>query len=96
MTTVARTVADLADVLGDRGVERALERAISLEILDGGALTSQLARHPRAPCLRRLLDRGIGAPTGSELEERFLALCRSASLPSQSASATSILVTAGR
>ncbi len=36
VTTVARTIADLADVLRERGVERALEQAASLGVLDGG------------------------------------------------------------
>ncbi|MEO6857264.1 MAG: DUF559 domain-containing protein [Solirubrobacteraceae bacterium] len=82
VTTVARTLADLADVLPDRAVERALEQAVSMEILDGRALDDQLARHPRAPCLRRLTKRGpIAAPTESDLEELFLAVCRRAGLP---------------
>jgi predicted transcriptional regulator of viral defense system len=82
VTTVARTLADLADVLPDRAVERALEQAASLEILDGRALNDQLARHPRAACLRRLTKRGpIASPTESDLEELFLSECRRAGLP---------------
>jgi hypothetical protein len=80
--TVARTIADLADVLPDRAVERALEQAEITEVLVGRALDDQLTRHPRAGRLRRLLARGaIAPPTESELEERFLVLCRAAGLP---------------
>ena len=82
VTTVARTIADLADVLPDRAVERALEQATNMEILDGHALADQIARHPRAACLRRLTSRGrIDTPTESVQEERFLALCRSPGVP---------------
>ena len=82
VTTVARTIADLAEVLPDRAVERALEQAATMEILDARAISDQIARHPRGPCLRRLTERDrIDAPTESELEERFLALCRSAGIP---------------
>jgi hypothetical protein len=82
VTTVARTLADLAAVLPERAVERALEQAVSLEILDGRALADQISRHPRGACLRRLTSRGrIDTPTESVQEERFLALCRSAGVP---------------
>jgi hypothetical protein len=82
VTTVARTIADLADVLPERAVERALEQAAIMEVLDGRAVDEQIRRHPRGACLHRLTSRGpLSAPTESELEERFLALCRSANLP---------------
>ena len=82
VTTVARTIADLADVLPDRAVERALEQAASMETLDGRALNDQISRHPRGACLRRLTNRGpIAAPTESDLEELFLSVCRRAGLP---------------
>jgi hypothetical protein len=82
VTTVARTLADLAAVLPERSVERALEQAVSLEILDGRALADQISRHPRGACLRRLTRRGrIEPPTESDFEDLFLALCRSAGLP---------------
>jgi predicted transcriptional regulator of viral defense system len=82
VTTVARTLADLAEVLPERGVERALEQAQSLEILDGGALDDQIRRHPRGACLRRLTSSDvIAAPTESELEELFLELCATAGIP---------------
>jgi predicted transcriptional regulator of viral defense system len=82
VTTVARTIADLADVLPERAVERALEQATNMEILDGRALADQISRHPRGACLRRLTSHGrIDAPTESVHDERFLALCRSAGVP---------------
>lgn len=82
VTTVARTIADLADVLRERGVERTLEQAASLGVLDGRALNDQISRHPRGACVRRLTNRGpIAAPTGSDLEELFLSECRRAGVP---------------
>jgi hypothetical protein len=82
VTTVARTLADLVEVLRERGVERALEQAQSLEILDGRALNDQINRHPRGSCLRRLTSLGeIAAPTESELEELFLEICATAGIP---------------
>jgi REase_MTES_1575 len=82
VTTIARTVADLTDVLPERAVERTLEQGAVMEVLDGRALDDQLTRHPRAARLRRLLARGTPAPpTESELEELFLELCRTAGIP---------------
>jgi hypothetical protein len=82
VTTIARTVADLADVLPERAVERVLEQGAVMEVLDGRALEDQVRRHRRGACLRQLLGRGrIDAPTESDLEELFLVLCRTAGLP---------------
>ena len=79
-TTVARTLLDLADVLDRRGVERAVEQAEALRLFDGQALDEVLARangRRGAGVLRALLREPEGAAlTASELEERFLALCR--------------------
>ncbi len=82
VTTIARTVADLTDVLPGRAVERVLEQGAVMEVLDGRALEDQVTRHRRGACLGQLLDRGrIDAPTESDLEERFLLLCRAAGFP---------------
>jgi predicted transcriptional regulator of viral defense system len=85
-TTVARTLLDLAGVIGRRPLERAIEQAEVQEVLDGAGLDRQLERnqHTRAASrLRAALadhdDRS--APTESEFEERFLAFCKNARLP---------------
>jgi predicted transcriptional regulator of viral defense system len=85
-TTVARTLLDLAQVIDQRGVERACDQAEILEVLDGRALLDQLRRNEARPAARRLgvvLDEHyIGStPTWSKLEEAFLAMCRAAHLP---------------
>lgn len=87
VTTVARTLLDLAAVVPARGIERALDRAEQLSVFDLYALLEQLARnpmHPGASRLRAALGRyELGsAVTDSELEERFLMLCRDHELPS--------------
>lgn len=81
VTTIARTLADLADVLPARAVERAIEQAVIMEVLDGRALSDQISRHPRGPCLRRLTAEPIAPPTDSEVEERFLTVLRKADIP---------------
>lgn len=85
-TTVARTLLDLAAVVKRRPLERALDQAEVLEVLDALALAAQLERGARRPAAARLsavLDghRAGTTPTWSELEERFLALIRTARLP---------------
>jgi predicted transcriptional regulator of viral defense system len=83
-TTVARTLLDLAEVAPRRVVERALDQAEVLKLFDMGAVEDVLTRaHGRrgASALRALLaDRLEPTLTRSELEERFLALCREASV----------------
>jgi len=86
VTTVARTLLDLAAVVAERHVERALNQAEILELLDVRALDRQLEcnrSRPAASKLRAVLaayDVGQG-PTESELEEGLLDLCRVAGLP---------------
>lgn len=86
VTSVARTLLELAAVLDTRGLERALDRAEQLELTDYPALDA-LARarpgHHGAGKLRRALARHDAGTTitKSELEERFLALCRDQRLP---------------
>jgi hypothetical protein len=86
VTTPARTLMDLAEVLPRRALERALDEADGLRLLDVGAIARVLDAHPyRAGTarLRSLLaDVRIGeALTRSELEERVLALCDRRGLP---------------
>jgi predicted transcriptional regulator of viral defense system len=90
-TTVARTLVDLGDVEGHRAVEQAVNRAEGRRMFDGRAVHEALARAgPRrgAGVLRSVLD-GYEEPTLTEEggEEAFLALCRSASLPSPAVNA---------
>jgi predicted transcriptional regulator of viral defense system len=85
-TTVARTLLDLAQVIKGRPLERALDQAEILQLLDLDALLDQIERNkarPAAKRLRAVLDQHyIGStPTWSELEEAFLAACRRAGLP---------------
>lgn len=85
-TTPARTVLDLACVLGTRPLERAADEADRLRLVAADDLIELLRRHRWHPGARRL--RGVLARhqigstvTRSELEERFLDLCRRRHLP---------------
>jgi predicted transcriptional regulator of viral defense system len=85
-TTLARTILDLAGVVAQRDLERALEQAEMLQKLDARALEDQLERNRNAHAagrLRRALAAYLPgrAPTESEFEEAFLALCRRIDVP---------------
>ena len=85
-TSVARTLLDLAAVLDDDAVEHACDRAEQLRLFDLRAIEEVLARNPGARgsvTLRRVVARlRPGGPrTRSELERRFLAICRTHRLP---------------
>ena len=80
MTTVARTLVDLAAVLREWELERAAEEAERLRLFDGAAVDDALARASGkrgVGALRRILA-GLREPpfTRSELERRFAELCR--------------------
>jgi very-short-patch-repair endonuclease len=86
VTTVARTVLDLAGGAPERQIERALDEAAYLGRLHQDALEATLARYPNrkgSRLLRHIAARhSAGATrTRSELEERFLELCRKRGLP---------------
>jgi very-short-patch-repair endonuclease len=84
ITTVARTLLDLAGVLGPDALERAVQQAAFLRLLDARALTAAIDRAPNrrgVGTLRAVLDEPDPGHTRSRLEERFLALCRRARLP---------------
>jgi Transcriptional regulator, AbiEi antitoxin len=86
LTTVARTLLDLAAVVPRRALERALDQAEILRVFDLNALRDQIARnpgHPGAGKLRFTLDRHTAgdAVTESEFEERFYAVLDAAGLP---------------
>jgi very-short-patch-repair endonuclease len=84
-TTVARTLVDLASLIDRAGVERAWRRAAMLDLLDVRAVERVRAsgRGRRGAGLVRslLAEDGVDGITRSQLEEHFLTLCRSASLP---------------
>lgn len=85
-TSVARTLLDLAEGAGRRELERAIDRAEVLRVLDMNVLIDVLDRadgRRGAPLLRAVLAEHYAASTltASELEERFLLLCRRASVP---------------
>jgi very-short-patch-repair endonuclease len=84
VTSLARTLVDLAEVLPVDRLERVLDHAGRHEAFDLDAVEAALARLPGrrgAPRLRALLGVASPGPTRSELEDAFLALCRRARLP---------------
>ena len=86
VTTVPRTLIDLAEVLGTRTLERTLDEAEYLGLLDRGALASALERNGTrtgTARLRAVLARHEPGTTRtrSPLEEAFLLLTRRAGLP---------------
>jgi Transcriptional regulator, AbiEi antitoxin len=86
-TAVARTIVDVAAVVALRRLERVLGQAEVLRLYDRRAIERVLAANPGRPgsrTLRTLLDRrdlSTSSSTRSKLEERFLALCDSATFP---------------
>jgi very-short-patch-repair endonuclease len=85
VTSVARTILDLAGVLDEHQLLRAIENAERLQKFDLRALHRAMARRPRArgiAKLRRVLATYREPPdTRSELERTFLELIRSSPLP---------------
>jgi hypothetical protein len=86
VTTVARTLLDLAAILPLHELNRALERAEALRLADPTPLTALLARHrgrPGTAKLKATLEQGPLRPvvTKSELERRFLTFVERAGLP---------------
>jgi predicted transcriptional regulator of viral defense system len=86
VTTPARTLLDLAAVVGPRALERAIDEAEMLRltsVLSLADLTGRYSGRPGAPAIRRILDAGrVGATiTRSDLENRFLALLDDVGLP---------------
>jgi very-short-patch-repair endonuclease len=92
ITTPARTLLDLAEVVPRDHLDRALERAIQLELYDGFAIASVLERGNGRRGLKPLkaalaaLDPDAGR-TRSELERRMLALVSRHSIPKPSVNA---------
>jgi hypothetical protein len=86
VTTVARTLLDLAAVLQLHQLNRALERAEALRLAGPTPLVALVARHRGrrgAARLRQALEQGrvLPAVTKSELERRFLTFLEKAGLP---------------
>jgi len=89
ITTVGRTIIDLAGVADQRALEQALARACRLGLSDVAQIRSLLCDQGTRPGMRKLravLD-GAEQPafTRSEAEERFLALLRKTHLPAPGA-----------
>lgn len=84
-TSLARTLLDLAEVVDRRGIAKAIDRAEALGVFDLRAVEDVLSRadgRRGARVLREVLAEYAGpALTETELEERFLAMCRAAGLP---------------
>lgn len=86
VTTLARTLLDLASVLDRQGLERAIHEADARRLTGPLSLEDLLVRHrhARGACaLTRILAAGhAGADvTRSELEDRFLAFLDAGGLP---------------
>ena len=81
VTTVVRTLLDLADVLPQRRLERALDEASYLGF-DLARLSPRWGRRGYGKLTRVLRAHELGSTwTRSELEEAMLAVCRRAGLP---------------
>ncbi|MGI8461803.1 MAG: DUF559 domain-containing protein [Solirubrobacterales bacterium] len=84
VTAPARTLVDIAPLVPERWLRRAVNQADALELIDPVRLRSELARfrgEPGVRALRDLLDRDSFAYTDSDLEDAFLALALMAGLP---------------
>jgi very-short-patch-repair endonuclease len=87
ITTVARTLLDLAALLRPHHLRRALEEAEHRHLFDLTAISRTLRRHPRRPGRRQLvslvdeLSHQAGRRTRSDVEALFLQLCADHGLP---------------
>jgi very-short-patch-repair endonuclease len=86
VTTVSRTILDLAAELPERAIERAINEAEVLHLWDEVALDHLLTRYPRRPGARSVKTALAGRRAGTtrtrtELEERFLSLLAQETLP---------------
>lgn len=92
VTSVARTLLDLAEVVDRRRLVRAFERADRLELLDLRAVERvcqrSRGRHGLGSLLGLLPNLKPPPHTRSELERRFLDLCRDFGLPAPIVNAT--------
>jgi very-short-patch-repair endonuclease len=84
VTGLVRTFVDLASILKPRHVERCVNEADRLDLIDPPTLRLQLQPHrcePGVRPLRALLDRRTFRLTRSELERLFLPIAADAGLP---------------
>jgi very-short-patch-repair endonuclease len=86
VTSVARTLLDLAGSIPPLELRRSYERAERLRLLNFREIAAVLEAHPRRRGVRRLAriaayDPSAAAQAASELELRFLDLIRGAGLP---------------
>jgi very-short-patch-repair endonuclease len=84
VTGVVQTLVDLAAVLKRSGVERAVNEADRLDLIDPPTLRRELAVHrcePGVKPLRKLLDRRTFRLTRSDLEGLFLPMAEQVGLP---------------
>lgn len=84
VTTVARTLVDVAAVLDDDAIARAVNEAEVLRLLDVVAVEASLALAngcSGTAALRAAIAAPGAGSTRSELERRFAGLCRRAGLP---------------
>lgn len=82
VTSIARTICDLAATESARATEQAFQEALYREIVTDKALKAVLAREPRrrgSPVIRALLNNP--SLTRSERERRILRLIKDAQLP---------------
>jgi Protein of unknown function (DUF559) len=92
VTSVARTLFDLVEVVDARRLERAFENADRLRLLDLTAVEQIVRRNPGRRALRPLLallpSLRPAPETRSELERFFLDVCSDAGLPTPVMNAT--------
>ena len=85
VTTVARTLVDLASILTRRDLDRAIEQAERLRIFDLTALQRVIEASRGRAGLSALIDAVQEAkapePTREELERLFIAVCRDHGIP---------------
>jgi very-short-patch-repair endonuclease len=83
-TTPACTLVDIAPQIGRNKLERAINAANTLDLVDPEELRAQLEnQHNRAgvDLVRKVLDRRTFVLTDSELERRFVPIAHAAGLP---------------
>jgi Transcriptional regulator, AbiEi antitoxin/Protein of unknown function (DUF559) len=82
VTTVARTLLDLADVLPKQALKRAIDESEYLRLFDPTSVVAVVEANP-GRCGTRLLKAAAEPPhlTRSELENGFLALCSRHRIP---------------
>ena len=84
VTSPVRTFLDLATVTGPKTLERSINEADKLDVIDADALRRALEEHPGQPgicLLRHVLDEHTFRLSDDELERLFRPLATSAGLP---------------